>query len=527
MRHLLGVTAVFAVAATLVVATMLTAERGGAPEASAALSAPGGSALGGGSGGAGMPDLTITGFDFGTTGDPCNPTYVVNVDVENIGDAAAGAFVVDLSGSQQGVGGLAAMSGTTLTFAAMFAGGTATADVNDDVIESNEGNNTLAVPPAPSPTPPPTCTPTNTPTPTDTPEPPTITPTPTPTGFSGQDTDGDGWLGYVDNCPFTYNPGQENNDRNFIDNGPVYMTDDATRAKSDTPGDVCDDDDDNDGLVDIVEMGGPPCATASAATNPMAGDSDGDLVLDGAECALGTNPANPNSKPAPASCGAATDSDSDRLTARVEYCGYNTTDAAMESDSDAGTDGATDGCEAASLNMDRMVNSGDQLLLAQEIMRVPPPPDHANFDINKDGVIGSGDQLIMASYVSPSMQCPNGAADLTVDYMKIELVTGDACYNPPAVLGVRAFVRNVGAGAAGPFYVRINGTDVAVAGLAAGATAGPWTPGYNWPDDESSFADSTFLIAESNESNNGLTGPVPIPTLPVQCTSTPTATPTP
>ena len=50
--------------------------------------------------------------------------------------------------------------------------------------------------------------------------------------------------------------------------------------------------DDNDGLKDTVEIGlpGASCAAATAALNPLNPDTDGDGYLDGAECAIGTNP---------------------------------------------------------------------------------------------------------------------------------------------------------------------------------------------------------------------------------------------
>jgi hypothetical protein len=237
------------------------------------------------------------------------------------------------------------------------------------------------------------------------------------------DTDGDGFedlartahTGYGsppapgmanDNCVTTTNPYQSNSDGNYVSHAPVSGTIDRTWPSSDADGDACEEDDDNDGLADWMESPGPPCASATAATSPVLADTDGDRVHDGAECALGTDPTNGTVKPAPAACGTTVDSDGDRLTARVEYCGYNTSESTTDTDGDMALDGARDGCEAASLNADRVVNSGDQLLLASEIARTPPPAKLASMDINKDGGVNAGDQLVMGSLIAPTGQCP-------------------------------------------------------------------------------------------------------------------------
>jgi hypothetical protein len=67
------------------------------------------------------------------------------------------------------------------------------------------------------------------------------------------DTDGDGVPDAQDNCPDTPNADQLNND-------------------GDSQGDVCDDDDDNDGLTDTFEL--------SINTNPFLADTDGDTISD-------------------------------------------------------------------------------------------------------------------------------------------------------------------------------------------------------------------------------------------------------
>ncbi|MGH1491081.1 MAG: SdrD B-like domain-containing protein [Acidimicrobiales bacterium] len=85
---------------------------------------------------------------------------------------------------------------------------------------------------------------------------------------TGTDTDGDGVLDNADNCPDDANPGQEDND-------------------GDDAGDVCDPDDDNDGLLDTEES-----AYDTGRFNP---DSDDDGLLDGEEVhTYGTEPLEPD-----------------------------------------------------------------------------------------------------------------------------------------------------------------------------------------------------------------------------------------
>lgn len=204
--------------------------------------------------------------------------------------------------------------------------------------------------------------------------------------------------------------GGGNSDRNFISNLPVYAVNDLTRANSDETDDCFDTDRDNDGISNFVEfdsLGTPPCASASAATSQIEADSDGDRFLDGAECLLGSDPANAASTP-PAivapdgdSDGVPDildpndvdmDSDDDGLTDGIEFRHYNTNMTMTNTDGDT----CGDAKETASFNTDNAVNAGDQLLLVLEIMRpVAPSLKLRNFDINKDGAVNSGDQLLL------------------------------------------------------------------------------------------------------------------------------------
>jgi hypothetical protein len=194
--------------------------------------------------------------------------------------------------------------------------------------------------------------------------------------------------------------GPLNADRNFIDNPSPVTVDDTSRPMSDEVGDACDADDDNDGLPDEVEPGLPSaeCPSASGPLDPLNADTDGDGAMDGPECAIGTNPDDPASKPTADQCrilaGAAsnsTDSDGDKIVDRIEVCGYGTSPILVDSDGD----GWHDGCEAASLDGSIVVNSGDQLALAQVLVLVPRPYVWS-VDLNKDGAVNSGDQLLMA-----------------------------------------------------------------------------------------------------------------------------------
>lgn len=222
----------------------------------------------------------------------------------------------------------------------------------------------------------------------------------------GVDGDGDGVPLGADTCPGIADPAQLNTDANPVDNTPPATQDDYTRPNSDLKGDPCDDDDDNDGLTDIDEATGSACM-GGYPTNPVLSDTDGDRMLDGAECSIGTDPLNASSKPTPAQCGLAIDSDHDRLSDRVEYCGYNTSPDNEDTDGDGFVDGGSDGCEAASINGDRTVNSADQLMLLLEILREPVPSARlADFDINKDGSVNAGDQLMIAGFIAGSGSCP-------------------------------------------------------------------------------------------------------------------------
>jgi hypothetical protein len=228
--------------------------------------------------------------------------------------------------------------------------------------------------------------------------------------------DADGIADAADNCPYVTNAGQENNDRNFIDQTPPKMVDDHTLVASDGDGDACDHDDDNDGLHDAGESGGAPCASTSVATNPILRDTDRDRFIDGAECALGSDPANAGSRPAPptddgdgdglssgfeatiGTNGTQRDTDGDGLSDGAEYRFYGSDPLLTNSDGDA----CGDGREAASVNPDTVVNSADLGLVATAFGNygspIPAGADwRANMDTDKNGVVNAADLGFVAS----------------------------------------------------------------------------------------------------------------------------------
>ncbi len=241
-----------------------------------------------------------------------------------------------------------------------------------------------------------TATPTSQASPTQTRTPTSAaTPTPTPTSCPG-DTDCDGVLDSVDNCPTVYNPDQLNTDRRRP-NGTQLPGDWASNPASDSLGDACDPDDDNDGVLDVDENG----LSCPAAT---IGDSDADRALDGYERASGTDACSAASKPV---CRSGTDSDGDGLSDCVEHAGYNTSSAAGDpvpgysscaNPQDSDGDGCSDMLEVIDINGDRRVNVSDVYLAARRSGGFIPSSDSdAVFDFNKDGKISVGDLYLIST----------------------------------------------------------------------------------------------------------------------------------
>jgi hypothetical protein len=171
------------------------------------------------------------------------------------------------------------------------------------------------------------------------------------------DSDGDGVTDSVDNCPNDANPEQENND-------------------GDAQGDVCDDDDDNDGLTDTEE--------AAIGTNPFDADSDGDSISDYDETLFNT------------------------------VAGYQSGEDTDPNQADTDDDGLNDNVDPIPLlynfaDGDVVTNSsvdaGDLLYTMQIILGLREETDHARAHVDlyptgaPDGVINLPDYLLLLQLV--------------------------------------------------------------------------------------------------------------------------------
>jgi Thrombospondin type 3 repeat len=211
------------------------------------------------------------------------------------------------------------------------------------------------------------------------------------------DSDGDGIPDGIDNCPTVYNPLQQNFDGDGppfdngagIGNGATIAGDDATVPNSDTLGDACDDDDDNDGIPDASDPdpsgdntyddngNGHAAGFVDPPPDPAddgpSWDSDANGKLDGMEGQ---------------SCGTTTDADGDGLTEAVERCKWGTN----PSDSDTDDDGRPDGEEAADLDGNGIADCADSFQLAW--VAAYNIGEDGDLDLNGDRKIDTVDVLI-------------------------------------------------------------------------------------------------------------------------------------
>jgi hypothetical protein len=206
------------------------------------------------------------------------------------------------------------------------------------------------------------------------------------------DADGDAVSNAADNCVNTSNQDQLNADGAWRPNGPLVPGDDITWPMSDTSGNACDTDDDNDGLSDGDEASGALCATR--VTNAALVDTDGDRLTDGWECLIADPPSDPTD-PASKNLGPpASDADGDHVPDSWERRGYGASASSTDSDGD----GCADVVEMASVDGINAVGDPDRLAVARRALGIwaPHPAQDYVLDINKDGAVTDPDRLFVA-----------------------------------------------------------------------------------------------------------------------------------
>jgi hypothetical protein len=196
-------------------------------------------------------------------------------------------------------------------------------------------------------------------------------------------------------------PGAPNSDPEVRPNGPNIAGDDNTWPDHDGVGDLCDMDDDNDGLVDTNEILGVSCG--GVPTLPSDLDSDDDHLHDGWECANGSNPLNPASM----SLGPpATDVDGDHVPDVWENRGYNSSGGNTDSDGD----GCSDMVEIGSVNGNRALDDGDRLAVTRRALNLIAANSEQDYvlDVSKNGVIDDSDRLFVTRAVVLPDWLPKG-----------------------------------------------------------------------------------------------------------------------
>jgi hypothetical protein len=188
---------------------------------------------------------------------------------------------------------------------------------------------------------------------------------------------------------------QLNSDAYFTDLTPPASNDDRTWINSDALGDACDPDDDNDGVTDVAEAAG---CNGSGPLNSLVRDTDFDRRLDGAECALGSNPGSPTSLPA-AGCtvGTSPDTDGDGLRDALETCYYNSSTSTTNTDGDT----CGDAREVANVDTNTVVGAQDLGIVASAFGSYGTPPPlgldwRINMDVDKNGTINAADLGLVA-----------------------------------------------------------------------------------------------------------------------------------
>jgi hypothetical protein len=199
-----------------------------------------------------------------------------------------------------------------------------------------------------------------------------------------------------------------------LGNGSGIPDDDKTDPDGDGVPDLCDLDDDDDFLPDTEDtnplLGTGMCAAfagmgdghvspargdiAFADGNPPSFDTDGDGVLDGIECALGTNPRSGSAgdRNTCNTAAGAGDTNGDGLEEAWEGCGWGQSMYGPVSDAD--DDGLGDCREVMDVNGNGVLTNGDATFVQQAFFSIIQQ-DKASMDINRNAALTNGDATLV------------------------------------------------------------------------------------------------------------------------------------
>jgi hypothetical protein len=207
-----------------------------------------------------------------------------------------------------------------------------------------------------------------------------------------------------------------------VSNGTTIPGDDDTVPNGDGMPDLCDLDDDDDGLTDTDEATGASCGGAitnvntdiayTSLSSPGDGgtswDSDGDVVSDGVECAIGTNPLIPTGpggggatdrQACQAAAGGTADDDVDGILNQWEVCKHRSLPSGAGS-TDSDDDGLNDCIEILDVNGNGLAAAADATLIARATAGIDPGGDMAAFDINGNGAVAAADRTLLLRLIN-------------------------------------------------------------------------------------------------------------------------------
>ncbi|KAK0074870.1 hypothetical protein PV325_007692 [Microctonus aethiopoides] len=229
------------------------------------------------------------------------------------------------------------------------------------------------------------------------------------------DADNDGVLNTSDNCPLHHNPRQEDTDRDgpdgygdVCDNCPSVFNPDQRDIDGDELGDACDNDMDNDGILNHLD-------NCPAKKNENQQDSDGDGVGDACDNCPGIpnhNQEDEDRDRVGDACDDGHDRDKDGIQDNVDNC----PDTPNSEQTDSDNDGIGDECDDDADN-DGVPNYIDNCPYVynprQENTRGGIFGDACWNDYDNDTILNSHDN------------CPNNSQVWTTDFRKYETIALD------------------------------------------------------------------------------------------------------